>query len=88
MKDDLYIECDCMSFDHVVRFQDMGDDGINIDIRLNHYLPWYKRVWYGARYILGLNARTGWQYDTVEIYGEKVKALRNFCDNWLCSSSK
>lgn len=71
-------ECTCLSFNHNVRFEVDNDDGrITISIPLNHYLPWWKRVWIGLKYIFG-STKDYDHYDTILLnpsdYG-KIKEL-------------
>lgn len=55
-----YFNCSCADFSHTLRFVidlDRGSDypipTIYTETKLNHYLPWYKRIWIGIRYIFG-----------------------------------
>lgn len=49
----LYIECDCGSFNHLTRFGYFEDDNefVYLNTQLNHYLPWYKRLWIAINYL-------------------------------------
>lgn len=53
--------CDCGGFskDHTVEFQYWPDkqygDTFSISTGLAHYLPWYKRLAVGLKYILGID---------------------------------
>lgn len=62
-----YFTCACGSFDHTLRFVldlDRSDDKDHIalpsiftEMQMNHYLPWYKRVWLGIKFIFGTDVR-------------------------------
>jgi hypothetical protein len=63
-----YFTCDCSSFNHTLRFvldldemSDMPFPTIYVEMGLNQYLPWYKRLVIGIKYILG--GPTGAAYD-------------------------
>lgn len=63
-----YFTCECGSFEHTLRFVLDLDENSNhpvptiySEISLNHYLPWYKRLIIGIKYILG--GKTGAAYD-------------------------
>ena len=62
-----YFECACHSFDHTLRFvldldENVAEDDwsfptIYAEVMLGHYLPWYKRVWLGIKYIFGYDVQ-------------------------------
>lgn len=63
-----YFTCDCCSFAHTLRFvlnldEDMKTPipTIYVEIGLNHFLPWYKRLVIGIKYIFG--GQSGPAYD-------------------------
>jgi len=63
-----YFTCDCSHFNHTLRFVlDLDESSIRpipsiyVEIGLNHYLPWYKRLLVGIKYILG--GQSGAAYD-------------------------
>jgi hypothetical protein len=53
-----YFQCSCCETDHllVVHFIKHEDGTPELVIRksMSHYLPWYKRVYQGVRYIFGM----------------------------------
>lgn len=88
--DDLYVlhrfECTCTTFDHNVRFEVDNDLGtISISVPLNHWLPWWKRMWLAIKYIFAKTEKYG-HYDTVELnpkdYG-KIRDLLLFSETKL-----
>lgn len=69
-----FFECACHSFDHTLRFvldldEQQDEDEIAFptlytEIQLNHYIPWYKRIILGIKYIFGFDihhAYTCWE---------------------------
>lgn len=59
-----YFTCCCSDFDHTLRFVlDLDEDSehpwptIYTEIQINHYLPWYKRIWLGIKFIFGVDVR-------------------------------
>lgn len=53
------LECDCADKDHAIRFthfiNDEGGDDFTVNATMTHYLPWYKRLLPGIRYIIGID---------------------------------
>lgn len=48
----LYADCQCSDFNHTFRFTlDPSDGELWLDVRLNRYEPWYRRVWIAVRYV-------------------------------------
>lgn len=55
-----YFECQCTSYEHVVRFTlDPLDGETWIQVGLNYCLPWYKRVWVALLYICCIEPNMG-----------------------------
>ncbi len=53
-----YIDCECESIDHVIRFTyDPDDKMLWAEVMLKDYLPWYKRLVIGVKYIFGSRAQ-------------------------------
>lgn len=53
-----YFECTCGAPDHTLRFILDTDDElptIYTEVMMSHYLPWYKRVWVGIKYMFGMD---------------------------------
>jgi hypothetical protein len=84
-------ECVCHSFDHNMRMtldlDEQEEKGrrlptIFIDVGMSQYLPWYKRVWVGLKYMIGyastqygsweINYNNG-DVDRMITMGEKLK---------------
>jgi len=65
--------CDCWLPDHhFFVVYDTIDDEVSVEVRLNHYLPWYKRAWVALKYFLGLESPS---YDEVLLSKENRKKL-------------
>lgn len=72
-----YFDCVCGSFDHTLRFvldlDENHDDDLSFptlytEIALGHYLPWYKRIILGIKYIFGTDVK--FAYNCWEINGD------------------
>ena len=49
-----YVECRCGTIEHTLRFiLDKQEKEVYSEIQLNHYMPWYKRILPGIKYIFG-----------------------------------
>lgn len=57
-----FIQCECKSQEHMISVMQFNGDHIADDNKLghcvvsmsmNHYLPWYKRMWVGFKYVIG-----------------------------------
>ena len=76
-------ECTCSTFDHNVRFETDNELGsITISVPLNHWLPWWKRLWLAVKYVLGRTERYG-HYDTVELNPHDYDRIRALLDDSL-----
>lgn len=79
----LYLECVCTDPEHVLRFTLASADGkdwppvLTAYLHLSPFLPWYKRIWEGIKYVLGIRNQdghfTGWTMDDRDI--EKLLEL-------------
>ena len=55
-----YMECQCMSPEHLVKFHlDLEDGDLCLDFHLANWLPWYKRIWVAIKYIFGYTSKYG-----------------------------
>lgn len=87
-----YIDCNCSSIEHTLRFmyfddnRDTRDHELYIDVYLDK-TKWYKRVWRGIKYIFGWRSRYG---DFTEIiYGmDEVKELKAFLEEYIKAAPK
>lgn len=86
--EDHYFSCACHSDDHVFRFVfDPDDRELYLSVFLCQYRPWYKRLWYAARYVLGYRSRYG-DWDSTTIREKDIPRLRDLCDRALAPSQK
>lgn len=75
-----YFECQCSDFNHVFRFVlDEKDGEAWLEVNINHYLPWYKRVWEAVRYVFGLRPAYG-HYDITMLREEDYVRLHALLD--------
>lgn len=59
-----YFDCQCDNFDHTIRFTYDGNPSeITVEVRMNDWLPWWKRVLVAFKYIFKMNRKTGFDYD-------------------------
>jgi len=75
----LYIECKCRSFEHLLRFyhDTSGDwDDLGVSVQMSHYLPWWRRLWVAAKYVMGLDTRC--HYEDVLLEPEDRKRVAEF----------
>lgn len=83
-----YVECECQSFDHIARWvwfesdhHPWADDELYLDYNLNHYLPWWKRIWVALTYIC--KEEYIGRYDCLILNREKAVELRDFLNKRL-----
>ncbi len=83
------ITCDCSDLSHSVQFAWFPEDRqSNIDYLyvttlLNRSAPWYKRIYYGLRYIFtGDTSKYGISQETC-LTPDQVIELRDICDSFL-----
>lgn len=70
-----YFDCECSDFNHTFRFvYDQTDNAVWLEVRLNQYLPWYKRVWVALKYIFKCRPAYG-HYDTTILRHEDLGKL-------------
>ena len=85
-----YFECQCGHPDHVLRFSILDDPeepGIYAHVLLNHYYPWYQRMWVAIRYATGYKSRTG-HFDEWWMRDKDVIKLRDMCSDFLDKSER
>lgn len=80
-----YIECQCSTIEHTLRFT--WDDGpdwpdIYVDVYLNQHYGFFKRFWYGMKYIFGYKSVYG-HFDETTLSYEQIEQLRSMCERWL-----
>ena len=87
-----YIECECGSNDHLIKFTYAGADNYDIGhvytaIQMDQYRPWYKRFVLAIGYIFGKESRFGhWDCSLLE-YPTIIK-LRNFLNEAVIEIEK
>ena len=80
-----YIECSCQTIEHLVRITwEKGSDWpeMYIETYLNDYRGFFKRFWYGIKYILGFKSKYGAFGDTI-LEEKQIRQLRDLCNKWL-----
>lgn len=72
-----HFDCQCSDFNHTIRFSlDRLDGDVWVDVRLNAYEPWYKRIWLGIKYVFGRPVAYG-HYDVTMLKEEDYDRLRD-----------
>ena len=77
-----YIECSCHLPEHTLRFtldDDPDWEAIFIETYLSHYFGFFKRLWYGVKYIFGYKNKYS-AFDTTVLCREQIKELRELCN--------
>lgn len=77
-----HFDCACSDIAHTIRFYSDADpdyEEFGLEVALNHYLPWYKRVWVAVKYVFGFKADYG-QYDSWILDSNDRKRLRELMD--------
>lgn len=61
----VYFDCQCSDFNHVFRFVlDENDGEMWLEMQMNMWLPWYKRIWVALLYVLGMKSGYHGHFDT------------------------
>jgi hypothetical protein len=75
-----HFECQCSTFDHLFRMSLDPDDGtVVLTARLNHFLPWYRRVWTAVRYVFKTPSMRG-EFDVTLIGPDQFFAIHDLLD--------
>jgi hypothetical protein len=72
-----YMTCQCSDFNHTVRFTlDPQDGDVYLDVRMNYYDPWWKRIWNAVKYVFKRDVAYGY-YDCTLLREEDYDRLRD-----------
>jgi len=75
-----YFECQCSDYNHLIRFNMSELDGdVYVDVRLNHYERWYKRIWIALKYVFKKDHSYG-HYDITLLREEDFHRLHDLLD--------
>ena len=81
-----YVECDCSCSEHTLRFTwDEEPDWraeIYLDVFLNQYNGFFKRIWLAFKYIFGFKSRYG-HFDEAILSQGNVTELRDLCNRFV-----
>ena len=85
-----YLECDCSSAEHVIRYSfdpdaklnDPTDDYIYTTTFLNQYRSFWKRIWIAIKYIFGYKCKYG-HFDCAMINKNEATSLRDFLNEFI-----
>tara|TARA_R110000824_G_scaffold280251_2_gene468390 strand:+ start:885 stop:1169 length:285 start_codon:yes stop_codon:yes gene_type:complete len=79
LDDGEYFECSCGTVSHVFRLvKDKQENVIYLDINLNHYKSWYKRILPALRYLVG-RERYGAHYSEFILEEKDIIRLIKVC---------
>lgn len=82
-----YFDCECFSSEHTLRYvfyrsrKNWSEDDVTIEVYLNTYEGFWKRVWIAVRYIFGYRCRYG-HWDNIEMKHEDVTRLRGLLQQY------
>lgn len=72
-----HFDCQCSDFNHTFRLTlDPQDGEVWLDVRLNHYDPWWKRVWNAVKYVFKRDVAYG-HYDVTLLREEDYDRIRD-----------
>jgi hypothetical protein len=75
-----YIECDCHSEEHTLRYHLDEEDGeLYTTVYLQDWEAWHKRLWKAAKYVFGYSSKWG-HFDTTVMSGDNLYKLRDLCE--------
>ncbi len=81
-----YFECACGSPEHTIRFtldfEKNEPSMIWCDFFLDHYMPWYRRIWVAFKYIFKFEPHNE-HFASWLMRSEDVNRLRNMCDEFI-----
>src|SRR5690606_37212848 len=85
-----YFECFCRSPEHTLRFAYFEDDiknwpFLDVDVHLTK-LPFFKRLWYGIRYIFGKQSKFG-AFEEVVLERDQVALLTELGSRFLIATT-
>jgi len=76
--------CNCNDISHQFVISTWNDGyeipTLNINVKLNSFQPWYKRLLIAIKYLFKIDVK--WEYDCVMLDHEKVNKLQNAINNY------
>lgn len=78
-----HFDCACADYAHSIRFvYDPDDAELHLEVHLNNYLPWYRRIWPAIKHVLGMQVKWG-HYDVTLLKEEDYVRLHELMDRSL-----
>ena len=77
-----YVECLCESPDHVIRIS-YDEYDCWVEVQLNFYLPWHKRVWNAIRYIFNVGPKWGGHWDATLLDSKKAREVCDILNEYI-----
>lgn len=85
MNEPVYLECDCTSAEHTMRFV-LDDDEvyphIYVEMQLSRSRGFLRRLWLAIKYVFGYECKYG-HWDETMLTAGNVEKLRDLCDRHL-----
>jgi hypothetical protein len=79
-----HFECNCHSENHVIRIRYHSEDHnttlpdyYTINVQMNVYLPWYKRLYEAFKYVFNAQ-HAGWDYTLISAESDEFERLQEF----------
>ena len=78
----IHLDCVCGSLEHVLRLDlDLEEKELWASFYLSLWLPWHKRLWLAAKYVLGVEPAHG-HFDTWCLKPQDAARLRELLDQF------
>lgn len=72
-----HFDCQCSDFNHTVRFTlDPQDGDVYLEVRMNYFDPWYKRIWNAVKYVFKRDVAYGF-FDVTMLKDEDYDRVRD-----------
>lgn len=88
MRHNQYIDCECQSADHIIRFSFDNfldeEPELYIEVQLNQRFPFWKRLILATKYILGKSNRFG-HWDCTSLNIDTARQLAVLCHQFRAS---
>ena len=87
----LYIRCDCRNLDDLVVMEYDENDfkdrcyEMTFDYRLNHFQPWYKRIWIAFKYIFK-RSHSNFHFSEIILNRQTIRRIHEFTGEFLNNS--
>lgn len=102
LQDEVFIPCECGNVEHSLQIT-YYDDGINdgdwtdeypplpdldFNLQLSPYLGFWKRLYYGIKYIVGIHSANKAHWNTCMVDEDGAKVIIEYCNKYLTDMEK